>query len=56
MDAAKAKIISGELHPFAGPIKDQNGEVKVPEGTTMTDDEIWNMSWFVEGVIGEIPA
>ena len=56
VDAAKEKIISGELHPFAGPLKDQNGEVKVPEGTTMTDDEIWNMSWFVEGVIGEIPA
>lgn len=56
VQAATDKIVSGELHPFAGPIADQNGEVKVPEGTTMTDDEIWNMSWFVEGVIGTIPS
>ena len=55
VDAAQEAIISGELHPFAGPIADQNGEIQVPEGTTMTDDEIWNMSWFVEGVIGSIP-
>lgn len=55
VDAAIAKIESGELHPFAGPIKNQNGEVVVAEGTTMTDDEIWNMNWFVEGVIGSIP-
>lgn len=55
VDAAKAAIISGELEPFTGPIKNQNGEVVVAEGTKMTDDEIWNMSWFVEGVIGTIP-
>ncbi len=55
VETAKAKIIDGSLHVFAGPIADQNGEVKVPEGTTMTDEEIWNMSWFVKGVIGTIP-
>jgi len=55
VEEAKAKIISGELEPFAGPIKDQSGEVKVAEGSKMTDDEIWNMSWFVEGVIGTVP-
>lgn len=53
--AAQAKIISGELHPFAGPVADQAGAVKVPAGTTMTDDEVWNMGWFVEGVIGSVP-
>ena len=52
VDAATEKIMNGELHPFAGPIYDQDGNEKVPEGTTMTDDEIWNMSWFVKGVIG----
>lgn len=54
--AAEAKILSGELHPFAGPISDQNGNVKVPAGTTMTDEEIWNMGWFVKGVIGNVPS
>lgn len=41
---------------FSGPLKDQKGEVKVPEGKKMTGEEILNMNWFVEGVVGEIPA
>ena len=56
VDAAKAAIIDGSLEPFSGPIKNQNGEVMVADGTKMTDDEIWNMNWFVEGVVGTIPA
>jgi basic membrane protein A len=55
VDAAKAKLISGELNVFTGPISDQSGAVKVPAGTKMTDDEVWNLSWFVKGVIGNIP-
>ena len=55
VDEAKAKIESGDLEVFAGPLKDQSGTVKVSEGSTMTDDEVWNMNWFVEGVIGNIP-
>ncbi len=55
VEAAKAKIISGELQPFAGPLADQSGTVKVAAGAAMTDDEIWNMGWFVEGVIGNVP-
>jgi basic membrane protein A len=53
---AQAKIISGEFEPFSGPLSDQGGAVKVPAGTKMTDDEIWNMGWFVRGVIGTIPS
>jgi basic membrane protein A len=52
---AKAAIIAGTLEPFTGPLKDQSGAVKVPAGTKMTDEEIWNMGWFVQGVIGTIP-
>jgi basic membrane protein A len=52
---AEAKIKVGTLVPFAGPLSDQAGVVKVPAGTQMTDDEIWNMGWFVKGVIGTIP-
>lgn len=55
VDAAKAKIIDGTLNVFTGPIADQSGAVKVPAGTVMTDDEVWNMSWFIKGVIGSIP-
>ena len=51
----KSDIIDGKWDVFTGPIKNQAGEVKVPEGKVMTDDEIWNMNWFVEGVKGDIP-
>ena len=40
---------------FAGPLKDQNGVLKVDKGKVMTDEEIWNMAWFVEGVVGTVP-
>ena len=53
---AKKAIIDGSLKIFAGPVYDQNGNEKVPAGTVMTDDEVWNMSWFVKGVKGVIPA
>ncbi|MDF2613435.1 MAG: Purine-binding protein [Clostridia bacterium] len=54
VDAAKAAIIDGSLNPFAGPIKDQTGAVKVAEGSAMTDEEMLAFDWFVEGVEGEI--
>ena len=34
----EAAIVSGELHPFQGPVKDQGGNTKVAEGSTMTDE------------------
>jgi basic membrane protein A and related proteins len=41
---------------FTGPIADQTGEIRVPEGQPMTDEELLSMDWFVEGVEGEIPS
>lgn len=41
---------------FTGPLKDQTGAERVAAGTAMTDEELLGMSWFVEGVDGEIPA
>jgi basic membrane protein A and related proteins len=52
---AKEDIKSGKNKIFVGPIKDQSGSVKVEAGKTMTDDEVWNMDWFIEGVQGSIP-
>ncbi len=40
---------------FVGPIKDQDGKVKVEEGVKMTDEELLGFMWFVEGVVGTIP-
>ncbi len=55
VEAIKAKIIDGSFHPFQGPIKDQQGELKVADGTTMSDGEILSFNWYVEGVQGELP-
>ena len=49
-EAIKAGIIDGSLHPFAGPIKDQKGEVKVAEGSALSDGDLLGMDWYVEGV------
>ncbi len=48
-------IAKGEWDVFTGPIKDQKGEVKVAEGKKMTDQEMLEFNWFVQGVDGTIP-
>jgi len=48
-------IKAGTLHPFAGPIKNQAGELIVAEGDVLPHGEIAGMSWYVEGVQGDIP-
>ena len=49
-------IITGKIHPFTGPLKDNQGNIQIPAGTTVSDDDIMNSStYLVEGVIGNIP-
>jgi len=52
----KAAIIARKLHPFAGPVLDSEGAVKIPEGQVITDDELWGMKWYVAGVQGKVPG
>jgi simple sugar transport system substrate-binding protein len=56
--AAGEKIIAGwkdgSYNVYAGPIKDQTGAVKVPEGKTMSYDEILGLNWLVDGVDGKM--
>lgn len=54
VEQEKQRIVSGEWDVFTGPIKDQSGAVKVPDGQKMTDAELLEMNWFVEGVEGTI--
>lgn len=49
------QIKAGTLHPFAGPIKNQAGELKVAEGDILPHGEMAGMSWYIEGVKGDIP-
>lgn len=52
VDAKKEEIKNGTFKVFAGPIKNQKGEVVIPEGQSATDEQMLGMTWFVEGVIG----
>ncbi len=52
VDQVRADIASGTIVTFAGPIVDQDGNVKIKEGEVLTDDAMSNVDWFVKGVIG----
>jgi basic membrane protein A len=51
----KAAIAAGQLHPFAGPLKDNTGVVRTPAGVTLTETQLMSIDWFVEGVEGSVP-
>lgn len=50
----KERMISGELKPFEGPIKDQDGVVRI-EGEQPDTVTLEKTDYLVEGVIGSIP-
>jgi len=51
----EADITAGKLHPFAGPVVDQDGKTRVPAGKDMTDEELGKMDYYVEGVASKLP-
>lgn len=53
--AKKAAIMKGDAHPFQGPVRNQAGDVVIPAGSTMSDDDLAKMDWYVEGVQGKLP-
>ncbi len=50
-----AAIKAGSFHPFAGPVKDQNGKIVIAAGQIPNDGELLGMNYFVQGVQGTIP-
>lgn len=52
VDAVKQQMLAGTFKIFKGPIKDQTGAVRIKEGQVMSDNDVWNMDWFVQGVVG----
>ena len=42
----------GSISPFTGPIHDQDGEVRIAEGETATDEYLQGVDWLVQGVVG----
>ncbi len=50
---AKAKLVSGDLKIFQGPISDNAGTVRIPEGEAGGIDLLDTTDWLIEGVIGQ---
>ncbi|WP_095590156.1 BMP family ABC transporter substrate-binding protein [Actibacterium ureilyticum] len=48
-------IGAGEYHPFTGPLKKQDGSDWLAEGEVADDGTLAGMSFYVEGLTGEIP-
>jgi simple sugar transport system substrate-binding protein len=54
-ESKKQAIIAGTLAPFAGPIKDNAGTLKVPAQTVVSIDDLMSINWFVDGVDAVLP-
>jgi basic membrane protein A len=54
-DKVRDGIIDGSLHPFSGPINNQEGEEVTKAGATIPDGDLLGMNWYVEGVQGDLP-
>lgn len=57
VEEAQPMVEAGEnAFVFSGPIYDQNGDLRVSEGESLSYEDQMSMQWFVEGVIGDIPS
>ena len=54
-EAAREAIEAGTLHPFQGPIMDQDGNEMVAAGAVAEDGALLSMDWYVQGVQGKLP-
>ena len=52
VEEERAHLMDGTFDVFYGPIKDTEGNVRIKEGQSMTDDAMLNnFFWYVEGVV-----
>jgi simple sugar transport system substrate-binding protein/basic membrane protein A len=52
---AKAWLATPAGSPFAGPVKDQSGKIRIPAGTIPDYTVIEKIDYFVDGVVGSLP-
>ncbi|MHA1523137.1 MAG: BMP family ABC transporter substrate-binding protein [Alphaproteobacteria bacterium] len=55
INVVKKKIASAAMTPFDGPIKDNEGKMRVEAGASMSDKDLGGMNWYVEGIVGKLP-
>ena len=51
----ESAVADGRMDIFAGPIHDQQGNLRVAEGEVVSPIQIVQMNWFVDNVVGNIP-
>jgi simple sugar transport system substrate-binding protein len=54
VQSRRTAIVAGSLKPFAAPLRDNAGVVRLATGS-LDDAQIKAMDWFVEGVVGTVP-
>lgn len=54
-EETEAKIRSGELHPFTGPIKKQDGSDWLKDGEKAQDGVLLGMNFYIAGVDDKLP-
>ena len=54
-EETEARIRSGELHPFQGPIYRQDGAEFIPAGQVIDDETLLGMNWYVRGIDDQLP-
>jgi len=54
VQALRRDIVEGRLRPFAAPLVDNAGGVRLSAGA-LGDARIKTMDWFVQGVVGSVP-
>jgi basic membrane protein A len=50
-----AKIKSGEIHPFMGPITKQDGSTVGEAGQPLPDSELLGMNYYIKGIDDQLP-
>jgi basic membrane protein A len=56
VNARAAAIKAGEFHPFTGPIASNDGKEIATKGVVLTDGQLGKMDFYVQGVVGKVPA
>ena len=51
LDTVKG-LRDGSILPFTGLIYDQDGEIRIAEGETATDESLQSIDWLVQGIVG----
>ena len=56
--ARQRDIAAGRLQPFhaARAVRDNRGREVIPAGRALTDGQILQMDWLVDGVLGKLPG